>query len=337
VSDWRAYPHRRRNPLTGEWVLVSAHRLDRPWQGERSQARARARPPYDPACYLCPGNTRANGERNPAYETTFQFENDYAALLPDVPEGGIDDGLLTARTERGTCRVLCFSPRHDLDIASLELAAVRGVVDAWAQTYRDLSAIEFVQAVTIFENRGAAMGASNPHPHGQIWANESIPNELLKETRELTEYRAAKGSCLLCAYVQREIDARERVVYSDEHVAVIVPFWAVWPFETLVLPRRHAAALDALASEERDALARAMQMLVRRYDRLFDAPFPYSMGVHQQPCDGRTHDEWHVHAHYYPPLLRSASVRKYMVGYEMLAQPQRDITAETAAERLRNI
>lgn len=337
MNDWRTRPHRRRNPLTGEWVLVSPHRLQRPWQGERSQTIVQARPQYDPACYLCPGNTRANGERNPAYESTFQFENDYAALLDDVPEGGVDDGLFTARDERGRCRVLCFSPRHDLDIATLERKAVLSVVDAWAQAYEDLTAVPYVQAVTIFENRGAAMGASNPHPHGQIWANESVPNELLKETGGQRAYRAVSGNCLLCAYAQREIDAGERVVYSDDHMLVVVPFWAVWPFETMIVPRRHAAALVDLQPQERGALADAMQSLVQRYDRLFDTPFPYSMGVHQQPCDGGAHDEWHVHAHYYPPLLRSATVRKYMVGYEMLAQPQRDITAETAAERLRSV
>lgn len=336
MTDWQTRPHRRRNPLTGEWVLVSPHRLERPWQGERSSAPVPARPQYDPACYLCPGNTRANGERNPAYEGTFEFENDYAALLEDVSAGGIDDGIFTAAAERGRCRVLCFSPRHDLDVATLDAAAVRGIVEAWARSYRDLSAIPYVRAVTIFENRGSAMGASNPHPHGQIWANASIPNELLKETRGLAEYRAIHADCLLCAYAKREIELQERVVYADEHVAAVVPFWAVWPFETMLLPRRHVKSLDELGAEERDAFAAAMQTLVRRYDKLFDTPFPYSMGVHQRPCNGEMHEEWHSHAHYYPPLLRSASVRKYMVGYEMLAQPQRDITPETAAERLRN-
>lgn len=330
--------HRRYNPLTGEWVLVSAHRLDRPWQGEASVAPAVQRAAYDPECYLCPGNTRANGESNPQYVDTFAFDNDYAALVPNPGEEREkdEDGLFVADAQAGRCRVVCFSPRHDLDLGTMDTAGVRNVVAAWAQEYAQLGAEPYINAVTIFENRGAMMGASNPHPHGQIWANASVPSELLKESRGLAEYQRTRGRCLLCAYIQREIEIEERVVYLDEHMCALVPFWAIWPFEILVLPRRHATAMDVLKKNERDALADALANVTRRYDRLFDVPFPYSMGFHQRPVDGASHDEWHMHAHYYPPLLRGAGVRKYYVGYEMLAEPQRDITPEVAAARLRD-
>ena len=335
-SDWQTRPHRRFNPLRGEWVLVSPHRLARPWQGAEVAPASSARPEYDPGCYLCPGNERAGGSRNPHYETTYVFDNDYAALLPEMPLERIDDGLLTARGETGLCRVVCFSPRHDLDIARMHPEQVTSVIDTWAAQYRELSGLPYVGAVTIFENRGAMMGASNPHPHGQIWAQTTPPDELVKETTAQREHAESTGSCLLCTYVTQELQARERVVYENAHVAVIVPFWAVWPFEALVVPRRHIRDVDELAAEERSALAEAMVDLTSRYDRLFATPFPYSMGFHQRPSDGGAHDEWHAHAHYFPPLLRSAAVRKYLVGYELLAQPQRDITAEEAASRLRS-
>lgn len=335
MHEWRAYPHRRLNPLTGEHVLVSPRRLQRPWLGETFEARPAARPHYDPTCFLCPGNERSSGLRTPPYEATFAFENDYAALTPEVPEARLDDcGLLVMRSERGHCRVLSFSPRHDLDIAAMEIRSVRAVVDAWAIQYRELASLASVSAVTIFENRGAMMGASEPHPHGQIWANESLPVELEKETAGLARYAAAHGKCLLCAYGALELAREERLVYANDHVTVVVPFWASWPFETLVLPRRHLRSIDELASEERDAFAQAMQQVTSRYDELFSVPFPYSMGLHQRPTDG-AHEAWHLHAHYFPPLLRSATIRKYQVGYEMLAQPQRDFTPEDAAARLR--
>lgn len=335
MDEWRTLPHRRFNPLTGEWVLVSPRRLERPWQGETVDAKTRPRPAYDPTCFLCPGNLRANGERNPPYEATFAFDNDYAALIQNVPHAHLDErGLLVARSECGRSRVLSFSARHDLDIATMEVGSIRAIVDAWAGQFLELSTLPNVGAVTIFENRGAMMGASEPHPHGQIWANESIPRELAKETHALAAYATSRGECLLCAYATLEMTSEERVVYANENVIVVVPFWACWPFETLVLPRRHVRSIDELASEERDDLARAMQTLTARYDGLFNVAFPYSMGFHQRPTDG-PHDEWHLHAHYYPPLLRSATIRKYQVGYEMLAQPQRDFTPEDAARRLR--
>jgi UDPglucose--hexose-1-phosphate uridylyltransferase len=337
VNEWRNGPHRRFNPLTGDWVLVSPNRLDRPWQGERARPVVQERPPYDPACYLCPGNERANGERNPHYEQTYVFENDYPALVPNASTEKFDEGgLLRAQGENGMCLVVCFSPRHDLDISRMEARAIRQVVDEWAKQSEKLGALPYVRSTTIFENRGPMMGASNLHPHGQIWANESIPNELVREDGGLQAYASAHGACLLCAYAAYEIAAQERLIYANEHFCVVVPFWAIWPFETLVLPRRHTGAIELLAPEERDALAEAMRELTARYDRLFDVPFPYSMGFHQRPSDGDPHDAWHMHAHYYPPLLRSATVRKYMVGYELLAQPQRDVPPEESAQHLRD-
>ncbi|HLI94654.1 MAG TPA: UDP-glucose--hexose-1-phosphate uridylyltransferase [Candidatus Baltobacteraceae bacterium] len=337
MTDWHTLPHRRFNPLTGEWVLVSPHRLERPWQGEVAASAPAARPAYDPHCYLCPGNERAGGKRNPRYQSTFAFDNDFPALLPDLAQERFSDGMLAAQSESGRCRVLCFSPRHDLDVAAMQPLQIREVVDAWAREYTALGSLPAVNAVTIFENRGAMMGASNPHPHCQIWAQSTVPSEQIKESNALAEYARRSGRCLLCEYAAQEIAAGERIVHANDHVVVVVPFWAVWPFEALVLPRRHVDSLERCASEERDAIADGIHVLTARYDRLFSAPFPYSMGWHQAPAGGGAHGEWHAHAHYFPPLLRSATVRKFMVGYEMLAEPQRDITAEEAARRLREI
>ncbi|OAN45208.1 galactose-1-phosphate uridylyltransferase [Chloroflexus islandicus] len=341
-------PHRRLNQLTGEWVLVSPHRTQRPWLGQVETLPPAELPAYDPNCYLCPGNTRANGAQNPAYTETFVFENDFAALLPDIPlervsirapgvDGEIGPALLHAEAERGICRVVCFSPRHDLTLAQMSQADVRRVVEVWAEQYRELGEIDWVQSVLIFENRGAMMGASNPHPHGQIWANEQLPNEMRKELATQTAYWHEHNRCLLCDYLALELAAGERIVCANETWVALAPFWAVWPFETLVLPRSHTGALPDLDEAGREGLAAILRELTARYDRLFNVTFPYSMGFHQRPTDGLAHDGWHLHAHFYPPLLRSATVRKFMVGYEMLGQPQRDLTPEQAAERLREI
>jgi UDPglucose--hexose-1-phosphate uridylyltransferase len=334
----RELPHRRFNPLTREWVLVSPQRTDRPWQGAHEPQPDACLPAYDPACCLCPGNARANGELNPPYLATFAFDNDFPALRLDTPEGELDEaGLLVARAETGACRVICYSPRHDLALPRMAQAEVAKVVAAWTEEYRRLGARDAVASVQIFENRGAMMGTSNPHPHGQIWATRTLPNALATEAQAQSDHRGGHASCLLCDYLAVEERMAERIVCANDDFVALVPFWAVWPYETMILSRRHLGALDELLSHEAEALADILRRVTIRYDNLFAMPFPYSMGFHQRPTDGAAHPYWHFHAHFYPPLLRSASVRKFMVGFEMLAMPQRDITAESAAERLRDL
>ncbi len=331
-------PHRRYNPLTNEWILVSPQRTQRPWLGQVEKPAPESRPVYDPNCYLCPGNARAGGKRNPDYTGTFVFDNDFAALLPDTPPAQLDErGLIRAGGERGICRVVCFSPRHDWTLPDMPLPDIRRVVDVWAEQMIELGGRDWIHYVQIFENKGAAMGASNPHPHCQIWANEHIPTEPAKELHATGAYLAERGTCLLCDYLALELSAGERIVFQNDAVVVLAPFWAVWPFETMLLTRRHVGSLTELTAAEREALADAIQRLTTRYDNLFEISFPYSMGFHQAPTDRVAHPETHLHAHYYPPLLRSATVRKFMVGYELLANPQRDLTAETAAARLREM
>jgi UDPglucose--hexose-1-phosphate uridylyltransferase len=335
MFDWKQDPHRRFNPLTQEWVLVSPHRTDRPWQGQVEAGGPPPQPEYDPECYLCPGNSRAGGARNPKYTSTFVFDNDFAALKPDTPADRFDqDGLLIAEGEPGICRVVCFSPKHNLTLANMETADIRKVVDVWVEQFGDLGERPWIHNVQIFENRGAMMGASNPHPHCQIWSNRSLPNEIAREVRSFAGWRSG---CLLCEYTALEQRSSERTVEENGHFLAVVPFWAVWPFETMILSKRHVTAMDQLDDAGRDALADILRRTTARYDRLFQVSFPYSMGFHQRPTDGAAHDEFHFHAHYYPPLLRSATVRKFLVGYEMLAGPQRDITAEAAAQRLRDV
>jgi UDPglucose--hexose-1-phosphate uridylyltransferase len=335
---FRNASHRRFNPLRRDWVLVSPHRTQRPWQGQTEDLAAPPALAYDPACYLCPGNMRAGGVHTPAYTSTFVFDNDFAALKPDLPALSSDAGgagLLRAETERGVCRVLCFSPRHDLTLANMDLPAIREVVDAWTTQTEELGARPDIAYVQVFENRGAMMGASNPHPHGQIWATQTIPDEPALELAAQQQYLADHGHCLLCTYRDIELAGRERIVAENNSWIAVVPFWAVWPFEILVLPRRHSGSLSDLTSAERDDFAAILQHITSGYNRVFDTPFPYSMGLHGKPTDGGLHDAWHFHAHFFPPLLRSATVRKFMVGFELLGSPQRDLTPEFAAEALR--
>ncbi|PYV76620.1 MAG: galactose-1-phosphate uridylyltransferase [Acidobacteria bacterium] len=336
--DLKQHPHRRFNPLTNEWVLVSPDRTRRPWLGEVDQLSGGAPPAYDPTCYMCPGNLRAAGIRNPNYRDTFVFDNDYPALVPNTPDCSANrNGLIVAESEAGICRVVCFSPRHDLTVSRLSADELGRVVGIWSEQYRELGSLPFINHVQIFENRGAVMGASNPHPHCQIWANARLPNEPAKEQLAQQEYRSAHDSCLLCDYLMLEHELAQRIVCENDFFSGLVPFWAVWPFEILVLARHHRTCINELVREERCGLADILKRVTTRYDHLFEASFPYSMGFHQQPTDGGDHLEWHLHAHFYPPLLRSATVRKFMVGYEMLGSPQRDITPETAAARLREM
>ena len=338
MFDWNQDPHRRFNPLSREWVLVSPHRTQRPWQGQVEKPAPETQPAYDPNCYLCPGNARAGSARNPPYTGTFVFDNDFPALKGDTTHERFEQsGLLIAETEPGVCRVVCFSPQHNLTIAGMTPGDLRRVVDTWVDQYQSLGADPNIGYVQIFENRGAMMGASNPHPHCQIWASRSLPNEPAREQASLLAWRDQHGTCLLCEYAKLERIGEKRVVEENEHFVTVVPFWAVWPFETMVIARRHLASLNQLTPGERDALADILKRTTARYDRLFDVSFPYSMGFHQRPTDGGAHDEWHLHLHFYPPLLRSATVRKFLVGYEMLATPQRDITPEAAAESLRSV
>jgi UDPglucose--hexose-1-phosphate uridylyltransferase len=331
-------PHRRFNPLKREWVLVSPNRTQRPWQGQTEAKVAEVALKYDPNCYLCPGNLRAGGVRTDKYTSTYVFQNDFAALKLDSPRFSDDEdgkGLLVAEGESGVCRVICFSPRHDLTLAKMSVADIRAVVDVWAEQYAELGARDDIAYVQIFENRGAMMGASNPHPHGQLWASRSIPNEISVELAGQRDYLASHNSVLLCEYQKLEEALGERVVAKNASFLAVVPFWAVWPFEVMVIPRRHVTELQAFTEAERSDFAAILQAVTSTYDQVFDTPFPYSMGLHPAPSDGEPHPEWQFHAHFYPPLLRSASIRKFMVGYELLGSPQRDITPESAAETLR--
>jgi len=333
-------PHRRLNILTDEWILVSPHRAQRPWQGQLEGVPPDERAAYDPTCYLCPGNARAGGKQNPPYTETFIFDNDYPALLPEPETSASDDSnmLYQTQAERGVCRVICFSPRHDWTLAHMPPADIRRVVDVWAdQTIQLTAAYPWLTYVQVFENKGEIMGCSNPHPHGQIWATEHLPREIEKETHTQRRYFEQHGNTLLAAVLEAEQAEGTRIVYANAHWTVLVPFWAIWPFEVMLVSHRPVQMLAELNAAERNGLADVISNITIRYDNLFHTAFPYSMGFHQAPVNSGEHPYWHLHAHFYPPLLRSATVKKHMVGYEMLGTPQRDITAESAAERLREM
>ncbi|WP_432736890.1 UDP-glucose--hexose-1-phosphate uridylyltransferase [Maridesulfovibrio sp. FT414] len=330
------YPHKRFNPLIGEWVLVSPHRTKRPWQGRQEKTTGAELPDFDPECYLCPGNTRNTGSVNPDYEDVFVFDNDFQALLAESVEPSTDDcGIFRVEPESGICRVVCFSPRHDLTISRMKPQSVRKVVDAWCGQYHELGNREDIGYVQIFENRGDIMGCSNPHPHGQIWATRSVPTIPATEDSHQLEFQQKNAKCLLCTYLEKEVESGERIIFENESFVALVPFWAVWPFETMLLPKKHLGSMTEMTDIQKDDLTEALVRMGTRFDNLFETSFPYSMGIHQRPTDGRHGDHWHWHIHYYPPLLRSATVRKFMVGFEMMGMPQRDITAEQSAKRLR--
>lgn len=335
-EDINKAPHRRFNPLTGEWVLVSPHRTQRPWQGKQEDVADNTRPQYDESCYLCPGNRRSGGQQNPEYTQTFVFTNDFSALLPDTPPGSMDeDPLFQAESERGICKVICFSPRHDLSVPNMSLEAVTRVVEVWKDEYTAFLANPDITYVQIFENKGAIMGCSNPHPHCQIWSSSSIPPVVELEQQHQARYYERYGRPLLLDYLEREIEHGTRIVYQNEHFAVLVPFWATWPFEAMILPREHLESMAQLNVGQVEAFADAYRTLTQAYDGVFNCEFPYTAGIHQAPVTDGDHAAWQLHMHFYPPLLRSATVKKFMVGYEMLAAPQRDITAESAAGTLR--
>lgn len=346
------YPHRRYNALSGDWILVSPHRAKRPWQGKQEKISEVPKLQYDPKCYLCAGNTRANGKTNPQYPDTFVFTNDFAALTPPIaplinnnntilPEtehiSQQEQFLFNAQVEVGTCRVICFSPRHDLTLAEMEVGTIEKVVQLWTNEFETLSQKDYIKHIQIFENKGQIMGCSNPHPHGQIWAQSSVPLVVQKEDNQQAAYFSQYKRSLLSDYLAMELQKQERLVCENEHFAVVVPFWACWPYETLVISKRHLQQLPQMTIAEQYALADIIKTITTIYDNIFEVSFPYSAGMHQAPTDGRSYPHWHWHMHFYPPLLRSANIKKFMVGYEMLGDPQRDITAESIAKKLKTL
>lgn len=331
-------PHRRYNPLINEWVLVSPHRAKRPWQGQNEKVTSDSLPEYDLTCYLCPGNLRANGEVNPAYENAFVFENDFAALKQEeiAFEDNIKDTFFKAKPERGISRVVCFSPKHNLTLPEIPVVAIENIIQTWQKEYTDLGNVDYINHVQIFENKGSVMGCSNPHPHGQIWAQSSLPTEVEKTQNNLKAYLDKNRSNLLQDYLKEELKLKERIVIENDHFVALVPFWAIWPYETMIISKRHLAKITDFTKVEVTDFAIILKQLTIKYDNLFETSFPYSSGIHQSPTDGEEHREWQFHMHFYPPLLRSATVKKFMVGYEMMGESQRDITPEKSAEILKS-
>ena len=330
-------PHRRYNILTGEWVLVSPHRTKRPWQGKRNAPMEMNKVSYDEKCYLCPTNTRASGDVTPNYESTFSFINDYSALLKEGPEEGYENGFLKSEPETGICKVICFSPNHSLTLPLMSVAEITNVVQLWKKEYQELGSTEGINHVQIFENKGDIMGCSNPHPHGQIWSQSTIPGMVMQKQVQQKAYWDKHQKSLLGSYIEQELALDERIILKNDHFVAFVPYWAVWPYEAIIAPIKHYQDISQLNPEEEEAFAAIIKDLTTKYDNLFETSFPYSSGIHQKPTDGLAHSEWHFHMSFYPPLLRSADVKKFMVGYEMFANPQRDITAEQAANTLKGL
>ncbi|TXD49812.1 UDP-glucose--hexose-1-phosphate uridylyltransferase [Polaribacter sp. IC073] len=336
-NDLQDYSHKRFNILTGEWVLVSPHRAKRPWQGQNEEISTEKRPSHDESCYLCATNTRINGEINPDYKDVFVFTNDFAALQKDSPSFSVDEGLLKAKSESGICKVICFSPDHSKSLAEMEVEDIKKVVHAWQKEFTSLGENEAINYVQIFENKGAVMGCSNPHPHGQIWSQSTLPNEVEKKDVHQKKYYSENNTSLLGDYLQQELKAKERIIFENEDFVVLTPFWAIWPFEVMIAPKKAQKNILELSDAEAKNYAQAISVITKAYDKLFHTSFPYSSGIHQAPTNGADNSHWHWHMSFYPPLLRSATVKKFMVGYEMFGSPQRDITAEIAANRLKEL
>ena len=327
--------HRRYNILTGEWVLVSPNRAKRPWQGKNEALPKKQTISYDPDCYLCPGNTRINGAVNPDYKDVYIFQNDFTALQNNVKEFSLDNKLLKAKSESGICKVICFSPDHSKSLGEMNKKEILKVIEAWQTEYLLLGKEKNINYVQIFENKGEIMGCSNPHPHGQIWSQSSLPNEVVKKNTNQLNYFLDQQSSLLKDYLNQELKEKERIIYENKNCVVLVPFWAIWPFETMIIPKKHQQNISTLDGKEREDFAEAILVITKTYDKLFECSFPYSSGIHQAPTDNKNNQHWHWHMSFYPPLLRSATVKKFMVGYEMFGMPQRDITPEQAALRLK--
>lgn len=336
-TNLQDYSHKRYNILTGEWILVSPHRAKRPWQGQNEEVSAEKRPSYDENCYLCATNTRINGEINPDYKDVFIFTNDFAALQKDSPKFSVNDGLFKAQSENGICKVVCFSPDHSKSLADMEIADIKKVINAWQKEYVSIGSIDGINYVQIFENKGAVMGCSNPHPHGQIWSQTSLPNEVDKKNQQQLAYYKEKNSSLLGDYLKQEQTAKERIIFENDDFLVLTPFWAIWPFEVMIAPKKTQKNITEMSESEALNFAAAISVITKAYDKLFNTSFPYSSGIHQAPTNGEENKHWHWHMSFYPPLLRSATVKKFMVGYEMFGSPQRDITAEIAAVRLKEL